>query len=435
MIPATRRIALLLAGACLGGAVHAQTPPSGAATVVAVPPLSTPDDKRTSAGQTLSIAWQASRLIADDLRTTSEVMPLPPSQKDYYSYPEVTAPTFSRWRSVGAKMLVTGFVQARSDGRVTFGCYVYDVDKGREVGRKGFVVAPEEWRRAAHKCSGLAYTAVTGAPGIFDSRIVYVAQSGSGTAKVERISIVDSDGTNQRFLTNGEAQVLSPRLSPKAARVTYVSYVGGKPQVRMMDSATGTEQLLAPGDAISFAPRFSPDGTRILFSMMLGPNSDIYVVGAGGGMPQRLTTSPGVDTDASFSPDGTKIVFESDRGGSQQLYVMNADGSNERRLTFGGGWYASPEWSPDGEWIAFTRRGSDGRRIGIIKTDGTGEHVLTTGPGDESPSWAPSSRELIFQRDIAGISNLYRVSLDGSQPRSVSVPQGGSDPDWSGVMD
>jgi len=428
-------MAFLLAGACLASAAHAQQPGAAAATVVAVPPLSTPSDKQTSAGGTLSLAWQASQLIADDLRSTTEIVPLPPAQKDYYSYPEVTAPTFSKWRSVGAKMLVTGFLQARSDGRVTFGCYVYDVDKGREVARKGYVIAPEEWGRAAHKCSGLAYTAVTGAPGIFDSRITYVAESGGGAAKVKRVAIMDSDGTNQRFLTGGEAPALTPHLSPKAARVAYVTYTDGRPQVHVMDATSGAERPLVPGDAMSFAPRFSPDGTRIVFSMMLGANSDIYVTGADGGLPQRLTTAPGVDTDPSFSPDGTKIVFESDRGGSQQLYVMNADGSNERRLTFGGAWYASPEWSPDGNWIAFTRRASDGRRIGIIRPDSTGEKVLTIGPADEGASWAPSSRELIFQREVAGVSSLYRVSLDGSQPRRVKTQQGGSDPDWSGVMD
>jgi TolB protein len=434
MIPASRRIAWLLAGLCLGSAAHAQQP-AAAATVVAIPPLATPSDKQTSAGGTLSLAWQASQLIAEDLRTTSEVMPLPPTEKGYYSYPEVTAPTFSRWRSAGAKMLVTGFVQARSDGRLTVGCYVYDVDKGRELGRKGFVVAPNEWRRAAHKCSGIAYTAVTGAPGIFDSRITYVAESGSGATRIKRVAIMDSDGSNHGFLTGGEAMTLTPRLSPQASRVAFVSFAGGKPQVHVIDVSSGAERPLVQGDATSFAPRFSPDGTRIVFSMLVGENSDIYVGGADGGLPQRLTTSPGVDTDPSFSPDGSKIVFESDRSGSQQLYVMNADGSNERRLTFGGGWYAAPDWSPDGTSIAFTRRGSDGMRIGIIKADGTGEQLLTTGPGDEGPSWAPSSRELIFQRTIAGVSRLYRISLDGSQPRAVTIPGGGSDPDWSGVMD
>jgi TolB protein len=426
---------LLMAAAALGSPANAQQPVP-AASVVAVPPLSTPDDKPTSAGSTLSIAWDASKLIAQDLRTTSEVMPLPPVQKDFYSYPEVTAPSFPKWRSIGAKVLVTGFVQARADKRITFGCYVYDVDKGREVSRKGFVVDPGDWQRAAHKCSGQAYTAVTGAPGIFDTRIAYVAESGTGQAKVERIAIMDSDGTNHRYLTAGDTMVLTPRLSPKAARIAYVSYDGGRPQVRMLDVASGNQRPLMIGDAISFAPRFSPDGSRIVFSMMTGANSDIYVANAEGGVPRRLTTAPAIDTDPSFSPDGTKIVFESDRSGSQQLYVMAADGSGQRRISFGGGRYAAPEWSPDGNWIAFTRRDPGGRRIGIMKPDGTEERLLTNGPADEGANWAASSRELVFQRSGAGgNSGLFRISLDGSEVRNIVIPQNGSDPDWSGVMD
>src|SRR5947209_10577542 len=425
------RFLLSLALLSLALPAGAQQPGTPAATVIAVPPLTTPDNKDAS----LRIAADASELITQDLRTTSEIVPLPPSQKDYYSYPEVTAPTFSKWRAVGAKTLVTGFVQARSDGRVTFGCYVYDVAKGREIGRKGFVVAPDEWKRAAHKCSGLAYTAVTDAPGIFDTRIAYVAETGTPAARVKRIAIMDADGANLSYLTAGDTLVLTPRLSPKAAHIAYVSFTGGKPQVRLIDVGSDQQRPLVATDAMSFAPRFSPDGSRIVFSMMLGANSDIYITGIAGGVPQRLTTAPGGDTDPSLSPDGSKIVFESDRSGSQQLYVMNADGSNQRRITFGGGWYASPEWSPDSEWIAFTRRGADGRRIGIIKPDGTGERLLTTGPGDEGPSWAASGRELIFQRAAPAGSTLYRVSLDGSEARNVAVPNGGSDPDWSGVMD
>jgi TolB protein len=404
-----------------------------AATVIAVPPLTSPDSG-SKGNQMLATGWDATQLIVADLQQTAELMPLKPNRDDYYSYPEVTAPTFSKWRSAGAKALVTGFVQGRSDGRLTVGCYVYDVDKGRELARKGFVVGPNDWRRAAHKCSGLAYTAITGAPGIFDTRIAYVAETGIGGTR--RIAVMDSDGSNHRYLTAGNNLVLTPRLAPKAQQLAYVTFAGDKPNVRVVDVGSGQERPLIPLDAISFAPRYSPDGNRIVFSMMQGANSDIYVVGANGGMPQRLTTSPGVDTDASFSPDGSRIVFESDRGGSQQLYVMNADGTGQRRISFGGGWYAAPEWSPDGEWIVFTRRGSDGRRIGVLKPDGSGEKVLTTGPTDEGPSWAPSSREILFQRTNAnGRNGLYRVALDGSEPRPVTIPQDGSDPDWSGVLD
>jgi TolB protein len=416
-------------------AAGAQAPGTPAATVIAVPPLTSPDSG-TRGNQMLQVGWDATQLIVADLRQTAELMPLTPKRDDYYSYPEVTAPTFSKWRSAGAKSLVMGFVQSRSDGRLTLGCYVYDIEKGRELARKGFVVAPSEWRRAAHKCSGVAYSAVTGAPGIFDTRIAYVAETGVGDARTKRIAVMDSDGTNHRYLTAGETMVLTPRLAPKASQLAYVSYIGGKPNVRIIDLGSGQERPLIPADAISFAPRYSPDGSRIIFSMMLGSNSDIYVVSASGGLPRRLTTSPGVDTDPSFSPDGSRIVFESDRGGSQQLYVMNADGSAQRRISFGRGSYAAPDWSPDGDWIAFTRRGPDGRRIGMMKPDGAAEKLLSTGPGDEGPSWAASSREILFQRtDATGRSGLRRVALDASEPRQVTVPQDGSDPDWSGAMD
>jgi len=426
-------IGLAVTGA--GASAQTAAPGTPSATVIALPPMTTPD-AGAKGNQTLSLAFQATQLIEADLRSTAELLPLKPDPKDYYSYPEVTAPNFQKWRAAGAKALVTGFLQSRPDGRLTFGCYIYDLEKGRELGRKGFVVSQSEWRRAAHKCSGLAYQAVTGAPGLFDTRIAYVAESGIGDSRVKRIAVMDSDGSSHAYVTQGETLVLTPRISPKGNRIAFVSYAGGKPQIRVADIAGGQQQALVPGDAMSFAPRYSPDGSKIAFSMMLGANSDIYVVDAGGGVPQRLTMSPGIDTAPSFSPDGTRIVFESDRSGSQQLYTMNADGSGQRRLTFGGAWYAAPDWSPDGKWISYTLRSSGGRSIGIIRPDGSGEKQLTSGPTDEGASWAASSRELVFQRNEAGGTvGLYRVSIDGSEARKVIVPQEGSDPDWSGVMD
>ena len=429
-----RPLPLLLLGlACLSRPASAQE----AAAVIAIPPLATPNEKDTGPGSPAAVAWQASRLIAADLRTTAELVPLAPDQKDYYSYPEVTAPTFSRWRALGAKYVLTGFVRSRPDGRLTVGCYVYDVMSGRELGRTGFVVATDEWRRAAHKCSGLAYTAATGSPGMFDSRIAFVAESGPTTARVKRVAVMDSDGSNQSFVTVGDSIVLTPRLSPDAREIAYVSFVGGQPHIRIIDFDSDQQRPLVPTGGMTFAPRYSPDGRRIAFSMQQGPNTDIYTVGAKGGVPQRLTAAPGIDTSPSFSPDASRIVFESDRSGSQQLYVMNVDGSGQRRISFNGGWYANPVWSPDGEWIAFTRRvPGAGNRIGVMKADGSNEHWLTSGPGDEAADWAPSSRELLFQRTGPdGRPSVYRVSLSGGAPRRVATPQAGSDPDWSGVID
>jgi TolB protein len=423
---------LLLPFLLVGSAAQAQQP---APVVVEIPPLSSPDTG-TRGNEMLQIGWEATQLIAADLSQTLELKPLKPKREDYVSNPEVTAPSFGKWRPIGAKLLVTGFVQSRQDGRITVGCYVYDVTKGAELARKGFVIAPSDWRHAAHKCSGLAYTAVTGATGMFDTRIAYVAESGMGEGRIRRIAVMDSDGSNHRYVSAGTSMALTPRFAPKGQQLAYVSYADGRPNVRVLDLGSGQERPLIPTDAISFAPRYSADGGQIVFSMMTGSNSDIYLVGSGGGLPRRLTTSPGIDTDPSFSPDGSHIVFESDRSGSQQLYVMNADGSGQRRISFGNGGYANPVWSPDGSSIAFTQRGPASRRIGIIKPDGTGETILTAGPADDEPSWAASSRALLFQKsDPSGRSGLFQISLDGGEQKQLTIPQDGSDPDWSGAVD
>ena len=331
---------------------------------------------------------------------------------------------------------MTGFVRAQPDGRLAVGCYVYDVENGRELGRTGFAVDADDWRRAAHKCSGLAYQSVIGAPGVFDTRITYVAKTGVGAAQVSRVALMDGDGLNHSYVTAGDTLVMSPRISPKGDRLAYVRFAGGIPHIWVVDLASSDQRPLVQGSLTSFAPRYSPDGSRIVFSMINGGNSDIYVVNATGGIPQRLTTSPGIDTDPSFSPDGSRILFESDRSGAQQLYVMDANGANQRRISFGGGWYAAPEWSPDGEKVAFTRRAADGLRVGVMNADGSNPRVLSSGPRDEGPNWAASSRELIFQRvDATGRSGIYRVPLSGGEPRKITVPQDGADPDWSGARE
>lgn len=419
----------MLAAALLPATASAQGAP---ATVIAVPQFATPQNVTTSAGYTGTIARSVADVIAADLRSSRELVPIGPENARVYSYPEATAPSFSHWRTSGAKSLVTGFVQNRSDGRLTVACYVHDIAGGREIARKGFVVTPEEWRRAAHRCADAVYAKLAGRPGSFDTQIAYVAESGTKAAAIKRIAVMDGDGTSHRYVTAGDVTVLTPRLSPGGDRIAYVSFAGGQSHVRLVDLDSKDDRPLVPGNAMSFAPRFSADGKRLVFSMGVDGNTDIYVAEVEGGALQRLTHTPGIDTAPSFSPDGGRIVFESDRSGAQQLYVMNADGSSPQRISFGGARYASPVWSPDGELIAFTRIAGDGLRIGTISPAGAGERVLTTGAQDEGPSWSASSRELLFQRgEAGGRTALYVVPVDGGTPRRIVTPQLGSDPNWS----
>jgi TolB protein len=401
------------------------------ASVIIVPPLSTPENVMTPAGYSGVIARQVADVIAADLRSTPELVPIGPDNARIYPYAEATAPSFSQWRKTGAKSLVTGFVQSRPDGRLTVACYLHDIAGGREVARKGFIVSPGEWRRAAHRCSDAVYSKLAGRPGGFDSKIAYVAESGIKSARVKRIAVMDSDGTSHRYLTAGDSTVLRPRLSPDGERLAYVSFAGGQTHIRLLDLASNDDRALLPGNAMSFAPAFSSDGKRLVFSLASDGNTDVYTANVDGSGLQRLTSTPGIDTHPSFSPDGTRIVFESDRSGSPQLYAMNADGSAPRRISFGGARYQSPAWAPDGDLIAFTRVGGEGMRIGVMSADGLNERVLTRGPQDEAPSWGASGRDLLFQRTDAARAGLYVVSLEGGDGRPVTTPQDGSDPHWS----
>jgi TolB protein len=404
--------------------------------VVAVPSLPTPKNVETGGGQTGVLGIQIAQMIAADLRSSGSIVTVDPDKLRRYTPTEAGSPLYRNWENANAGALVQGYVQARDDGRITVVCYLYDLKTRREMTRAGFAVGAEDWRRAAHRCSDTFHKAITGLPGHFDSRITYVAETGDRMSPVKRLAIVNWDGTNHNFLTQGEGTVISPRLAPNGQRIVYVSFAGGMPHVRVMNlDGSNDRALLAGPPAMSFAPAFSPDGRRIAFSMANEGNTDIYVVGAGGGFPQRLTTAPGIDTAPSFSPDGRSIAFESDRGGTQQIYVMNADGSGQRRISFTGGSHGSPAWSPKGDLIAFSRWNGATLSIGVIAPDGTGERMVTRGWQDERPSWAPDGEFIVFQRTQQGSGQVwpYTVSLNGSEPKRLAIPQAGSDPDWSGA--
>ena len=420
------------AGDQAGGLVVDVEGGTSSPTPIAIPVMPAQQIVDTPAGSTDALGQQLSTIIANDLRNSGLFTPLPPAQLRTVTVPEVTAPAFPYWSGTGAQALVQGYVRANGDGTLTVGCYLYDVAAQTELTRQGFVVPPADGRRAAHKCADSVYSRLTGEGPYFDSRVVYVSETGPKAKRIKRLAIMDQDGANHRFLTNGQSIVLTPRFAPNQQSIVYMSYVGRVPAIYVYDIGSGRQRLVVQNVATTFAPRFSPDGRYILFSMATGGNTDIYRVSSQGGTPQRLTNAPGIDTGGSYSPDGSKIVFESDRSGGQQLYVMNADGSNQQRISFGGGRYATPVWSPRGDLIAFTKI-SGAFRIGVLSPSGGGERLLTNSWQDEGPSWSPNGRVITFFRSGqggAGKADLFMVDLTGNVERKIPTPLDGSDPAW-----
>ena len=404
--------------------------------VIAVPAMPTPQPAQTAAGPTDALGRQVAEIVAADLRGSGLFRPVGPGGVRPIGFSEVTAPAYDYWPGTGAAALVQGYVQANPDGNITIGCYLYDVALKQELFGRTFPLRPAEWRRGAHKCADAIYARLSGESPFFDSRVAYIAETGPKDRRVKRLAIMDSDGANHRFLTNGQSVVLTPRFSPDYRQIVYLSYLDKRPRIYIYDIGTGRQRLVTQSAGQTFAPRFSPDGRWILYSMSISGNTDVYRISASGGTPQRLTSSPGIDVGGSFSPDGTRIVFESDRSGTQQLYVMNADGSGQNRITFGGGRYATPEWSPRGDLIAFTKMAGN-FRIGVMTPGGGNERLLTNSWQDEAPTWSPNGRVIQFFRTTqgrGGRSSIWQVDLTGTNERRLPTPVDGSDPTWGPLL-
>ncbi|MCV6595817.1 MAG: Tol-Pal system beta propeller repeat protein TolB [Mangrovicoccus sp.] len=343
------------------------------------------------------------------------------------------------WQAINAQALLTGKVLAKGD-QLSVQFRLFDIFAEAPLGEGlQFTASENSWRRLAHKLADAVYSRITGEGGYFDSRVVFVAESGPKDARDKRLAIMDYDGANLSYLTQPGDLVLAPRISADGARVVYTSYATGRPRVTLMETDTLQTRLIEdPSGAMSFSPRFTPDGKGVLYSYASRGNTDLYQLDLTSGKRTRLTQAPSIETAPSFAPDGSRIVFESDRSGSQQLYVMQADGSDIQRISFGPGQYGSPVWSPKGDLIAFTKQHRGRFHIGVMRPDGSEERLLTASFLDEGPSWAPNGRVLMFTRETpgpAGGAQLFTVDITGRNLRPVPVFGAASDPAWSPLLE
>ncbi len=346
-----------------------------------------------------------------------------------------TPPNVANWRTIGAEALIVGQIGQMPDGRIQLEMRVWDVVTNKPLAGNRFAAAAQAWRRIAHQAADVAYEKLSGGGRYFDTRIVFVDESGPKDRRVKRLAIMDQDGANVRVLSQGRDLVLTPRFNPVAQEITYMQYSGQQGRVMVMNIDSGQRDVVGNFEGTTFAPRFSPDGQRLVMSLGNGGDSGLVELDLRSKQVRNLTQGAGINTGPSFSPDGKQIAFESDRDGSQQLYVMGAAGI--RRLSTGQGRYSTPVWSPRGDYIAFTKQMSGAFLIGVMKPDGSGERILTEGYHNEGPTWAPNGRVLMFFRESQGASGgpkLFSVDITGYNERQVPTPGFGSDPAWSPLL-
>jgi TolB protein len=381
------------------------------------------------------------RVVSADLERSGLFRPISPQSFIEQITLQTSIPRFSDWRQINAAGLVTGTTTEEGGDKIRVTFRLWDVYGEEQIAGKEYNTFKSNWRRIAHIIADEIYKRITGENGYFDSRIVYVSESGPDTKRVKRLAIMDQDGENHKFLTDGRFLVLTPRFSPSTQEILYMSYAGREPRVFLRDLQTGREESLGAFEGMSFAPRFSNDGNAIVMSIAKGGSTHIHKMDLRSRSMVKLTSGSGtIDTSPSFSPDGGRIVFNSDRGGSQQLYVMNSDGSGIKRISFGDGRYGTPVWSPRGDLIAFTKMSGGRFYIGIMRPDGTGERLLSESYLDEGPSWSPNGRVITFHRQFpssngrAGSVRLYTVDITGYNLRELITPMDGSDPAWSPLL-
>ena len=347
-------------------------------------------------------------------------------------------PDFSEWTPLGVKALLVGSAVEDENGMIEVVFILWDVVTEREIIAGEGQVSEAGLRRISHQIADLVFESWTGDRGYFDTRIVYVAESGPAEKRVKRLAIMDQDGHNHTYLTNGSSLVLTPRFSPQVQEIAYLDYFNDNPNVYLMDVSSGNSELLGSFPGMTFAPRFSFDGKKLIMSLAKDGLTDIHEMELSTQKLTQLTKSPSIDTSPSYSPDGRKVVFNSDRGGSQQIYVMDANGRNVKRISYGKGRYATPVWSPRGDIIAFTKMYKGEFFIGVMNTDGTGERLLARGFLVEAPTWAPNGRVLMYFKQnptnddgSGGESYLYRIDITGFNEKRIVTPSSASDPAWS----
>ncbi len=380
------------------------------------------------------VAADISRVITADLASSGLFRPLDPA--GFPAPPEANVqPAFDAWKAIAAQGLLTGHVADDGDGRLRADFRLWDIYVGEQMLGLEFTSTPENWRRVAHKIADAVYEKITGQKGYFDTRVIFVAESGSRTKPVRRLEIMDQDGANPSYVpTDPSSLVFTPRFSANSQEVTYMALRPSGSTIDLLNIETGRQEALGHFPGMVFAPRFSPDGRKVAFSVETNGNSDIYVMDLASRAASRLTSDPAIDTSPSFSPDARQIVFNSDRGGSPQLYVMSASGGDSRRISFGPGRYTTPVWSPDGKLIAFTRQDGGQFHIGVMNPDGSNEHILTGSAMDEGPTWAPNSRVIMFSRNAGAGDHLWTVDVSGAHLSPAPYPLAASDPAWSPLL-
>jgi TolB protein len=334
-------------------------------------------------------------------------------------------------RSAGADAVVVGSVTPAADGRYEVRYYLADAATNAQQLAFSFVVGARDMRAVAHKIADQVFEKLTGVPGVFSTRIAFVAKNGRNFS----LQVSDYDGENPATVLSSPEPIMSPSWSPNGRRLAYVSFESRKPVIWVHDVTTGQRRAAANFKGSNSAPAWSPDGSQLAVALTQDGPTQVYLLSAEGGTPRRLTSSGVIDTSPVFTPDGQYILFTSDRGGSPQIYRQKVSGGAAERLTFEGAYNAMARVSPDGKSFVFIRREGNREMIAVQDFATRQVQTLTAGGIDESPTFAPNGKTILYASMQGGRGVLGLVSVDGRIKQRIS--SAGADirePAWGPIV-
>lgn len=390
--------------------------------------LAFPQSKQQNASNGLADATRAlDSTLRSDLQISGVFILSGPEELSVLELTGETARDLEQYRSLGNQALLV--VKTASNGdEMTVEARVVDLPSRQDVYAKRYRGGFDLARRIGHIIADEIILQYSGRRGLGQTRIAFWSDRNG----YKEIYLMEYDGSDERQVTAHQSISMSPAWSPTSDGLSYVTFVGGLPNVYFADLSTGRKTSLLPKDAHNTSPTFSPDGSRIAFASSHNGNWEVFSANRDGGNIRQLTHSSGIDTNPSWSPNGREIAFTSNRGGQPQIYVMDAEGSNLRRVSFGGTYNDGAAWSPNGSVLAYaSRRGGSFDLAVTHLVTGESRFVTAGGANDETPTFSPDGRRIAFASDRTGRAQIYVVDVEGREVSQLTSDGTNRAPDWS----
>lgn len=373
------------------------------------------------------------QIVEEDLKRSGLFRAIP--RGDMLSLPHDYKEVFFRdWKLLGASYLLVGRI-TRAPGAADYQIQfeLFDVhSRGRLIGEM-ISGGGAELRDLAHYVSDRVYQTLTGIPGIFSTKILYITVERGPQGSEHRLQIADVDGARTRTILQSREPIMSPSWAPDGRRIAYVSFEDGRPGIYIQELATGVRRKLPHFQGLNGAPAWSPDGTRIALVLSRDGNPEIYIMDLVSGEMRRVTRHFGIDTEPFWSGDGESIIFTSNRGGRPQIYRLTLATNQVERLTFEGSYNARGRLTEDGRHLVLVHRRRGVFHIGLQDLERGGLQVLTQTSLDESPTVAPNGHMVLYAtQDRRNRGILAAVSIDGRIKYNIPARTGDvREPAWS----